>query len=68
MSRDNRRDGWARDGHHPDLNQLAEYVEGILAAELRKRVEVHLSTCTDCRYVVAVVRDLVANWTSGASW
>jgi tetratricopeptide (TPR) repeat protein len=41
------------DVRHPDAERLAEYVDGVLAADLRADVETHLTECADCRNVVA---------------
>ncbi len=40
------------DRRHPDAEQLAEYADGVLAAEARAEVERHLADCAECRAVV----------------
>jgi len=42
-------------GAHPDADLLAAFAEGSLAEYERARVMEHLSRCTDCREVVALV-------------
>jgi len=42
-------------GAHPDADLLTAFAEGSLAENERARVMEHLSRCTDCREVVALV-------------
>jgi tetratricopeptide (TPR) repeat protein len=38
---------------HPEIEQLAAYVDGALAAPDRASLETHLAACRDCRTIVA---------------
>src|SRR5690242_11170178 len=40
---------------HPDADTLAAYAEDLLSAPERSQVIQHLSLCSDCRDVVALV-------------
>ena len=60
------------DRRHPDAEQLAEYADGVLGADVRADVEKHLVDCADCRAVLAetmafVVAERVGGQTSGAA-
>ena len=41
------------------MEQLAEYLDDDVRADLRKAVEQHLHTCPDCSYYVDTVRKTV---------
>src|SRR5215831_11675403 len=41
-------------GSHPDADTLTAYAEQLLTAQERSQVLAHLSTCADCREVVAL--------------
>jgi anti-sigma factor RsiW len=41
------------DRRHPDAEQLAEYADGVLGADVRAEVEEHLVDCAACRTVLA---------------
>jgi tetratricopeptide (TPR) repeat protein len=53
------------DRRHPDAERLAEYADGLLAADARAEVERHLIECADCRAVVADTMDLLLAGNSG---
>jgi anti-sigma factor RsiW len=41
------------------LRELTSYLDGILDAEMRSDLELHLSRCTDCRVVVDTTRKTI---------
>lgn len=41
------------------MEQLAEYLDDDVHADLRRAVDQHLHTCTDCSYYVDTVRKTV---------
>jgi hypothetical protein len=63
------------DAGHPDAETLAAYVDRRLSEQARDTVERHVSTCEDCRFVladtVAVVeleRGTVPHWGASVRW
>jgi putative zinc finger protein len=44
-----------RVGRHLEIDQVAAYVDGSLAADARRYVQAHLSACADCRAEVSDV-------------
>jgi tetratricopeptide (TPR) repeat protein len=48
------------DSRHPDAEQLAEYADGVLGADVRAKVEEHLVNCPDCRAVLIETTALAA--------
>ena len=48
------------EGGHPEAEDLAAFVEGVLPADERNDLELHLLKCADCRDVVAETAAIVA--------
>lgn len=46
--------------HHPELEELAAFIDGRLAGDRRQRMVGHLAACAECRDLFADAADLVA--------
>ena len=44
---------------HPSADELGCYAEGRLRGERKKKVEVHLVNCDDCRRIVTDTIDFI---------
>jgi tetratricopeptide (TPR) repeat protein len=53
------------DRRHPDAEQLAEYADGVLGADVRADVERHLVDCADCRAVLSETIAFIASERAG---
>ena len=42
------------------VEQVTDYLEGVVSAELRRRIDAHLERCPDCTRVLAQWREVVA--------